>query len=506
LAPPANKILLVEDDPLGVSLISALLVLGKTRARFELASVNCLADALSHLSRNPVDAVLLDLCLPDASGLDALSGIHSHSPEKPIVVLTGRDDDDVAIEALRQGAQDYLIKGSIGGPLLERSLIYAIERRRIEAERKQMQEHLAISDRMSSIGTLAAGVAHEINNPLAAVIANLEYLGAQIEKDGLDELREPLDDALSSADRVRRIVWDLKLFTRPAEGQRSRIDVRRVIEPALEMAWNEIRYRARVAEDYGETALLDVDESRLGQVVLNLLVNAAQAIPEGHVDRNEIRVSTAMEGDRVVIEVRDTGAGIPPEALDRIFDPFFTTKPIGVGTGLGLSICQRIVTELGGSIGVQSEVGRGTVFRVVLPAAGPEAPVRPPLPAVAHRRRGRVLVVDDEAVVAAAIRRTLAAEHEVVITAGAEQALKRLGVGERFDVILCDLMMPRMTGMDLHAEALRVAPDQAARMVFLTAGAFTERAQEFLDHTPNQRLEKPFDAGNLRALVNDRVR
>jgi CheY-like chemotaxis protein len=198
---------------------------------------------------------------------------------------------------------------------------------------------------------------------------------------------------------------------------------------------------------------------------------------------------------------------MPPEVLSRLFTPFFTTKPVGVGTGLGLSICHRIVTSFGGSIDVTSELGKGTSFRISLPPARAEASENVPDVAVdvAARRRGRILVVDDEPTIAKAIQRTLATEHEVVAIGSADEALKRITAGERFDVILCDLMMPQMTGMDLHAELSRVALEQAGRMIFLTGGAFTPQARAFLDKIPNQRVEKPFDVGHLRSLINDRI-
>ena len=274
------------------------------------------------------------------------------------------------------------------------------------------------------------------------------------------------------------------------------------------MAGNEIRHRARLVTNYGKTPLVEANESRLGQVFLNMIVNAAQAIEDGRAEKNEIRISTSMDvGGGAVVEIADTGAGMPPDVLRQLFSPFFTTKPVGVGTGLGLYICHGIVTGFGGSIEVRSEVGQGTAFRISLPPARAEVLKEEPLLAldIAARRRGRILVVDDEPMIAAAVQRTLSAEHDVVVLRSAGEALRRITAGERFDVILCDLMMPQMTGMDLHAALFRVAQEQAARMIFLTGGAFTARTQAFLDVTPNQRVEKPFNVRHLRALINDRV-
>ncbi len=381
-------------------------------------------------------------------------------------------------------------------------------------ERNKLQAQLMVSDRMASVGTLAAGVAHEINNPLAAVIANLDYIAGSLARmvgGDAEEVQGPLDDAREAAERVRFIVRDLKVFSRsPTDEPRGPVDVEAIMESSMRMGWNEIRHRARLVKLYGRVPGVEANEARLGQVFLNLIVNAAQALPEGRVEDNQIRVCTRLEGERVIIEVGDNGAGIPPEIIGRIFDAFFTTKAVGVGTGLGLAICQRIVTDMGGELTVKSELGKGTTFRVALPVAREEHSepairiAQVPLPAAA--RRGRILVVDDEELVLRGVKRILAKEHDVVTTVAAREALALCAGGEKFDLILCDLMMPDMTGMDLHRELSRVAPEQANRMIFLTGGAFTAKARKFLSETPKENMEKPFDPANLRAIVQRYLR
>jgi PAS domain S-box-containing protein len=378
------------------------------------------------------------------------------------------------------------------------------------------QTQLIVSDRMASVGRLAAGVAHEINNPLAAVLANLDFavkdsteLVAEVgSSPRIVELQESLRDARDSAERIRQIVKDLRIFSRAEEDRRGAVDTQRVLESTLRMAWNEIRHRVRLVRSYGKVPHVEANESRLGQVFLNLIVNAAQAIAEGRADANEIRVTTSMDSSsRVVVEIRDTGPGIPPETLRNLFTPFFTTKLAGVGTGLGLVICQRIVTGLGGEITIESQVGVGTTVKVfLLPARGEEEQdVAIPVAATATRR-GRVLLIDDEQMIGGVVRRTLSGEHEVKVLTSAQEALDCIVAGQRFDVILCDLMMPVVTGMDFYDQLLQRVRDQAERVVFLTGGEFTVRAREFLDRVPNARMEKPFEVQNLRALVNQRVR
>jgi PAS domain S-box-containing protein len=380
-------------------------------------------------------------------------------------------------------------------------------------ERIKTQAQLMFSDRMASIGALAAGVAHEINNPLTATVANLECaldkLGTMahvLPSHELDDFREMLRDASEGAECVRTIVRDLKIFSRAEEDNRGPVEVQRVIESSLRMAWNEIRHRAELVRDYWPVPPVEANESRLGQVFLNLIVNAAQALPDGYADQHEIRVRTRLDAaGRVVAEIEDTGPGIPPEIMPRLFTPFFTTKPRGLGTGLGLSICKRIVTSFGGDISVETEVGRGTVFRVTLDPAERRSSTRPPpmsrVPMAP--RRGRVLVVDDDERSALAVSRALSIEHDVALTNGADEALARIAdEGDRFDVIICDMMMPVKTGVEFFTDLAHRVPEQEKRILFLTGGAFTVKAREFLDQVPNPRLEKPFDVLTLRAMVN----
>jgi PAS domain S-box-containing protein len=400
-------------------------------------------------------------------------------------------------------------------------------------ERVQLQARLLQTDRLVSVGTLAAGVAHEINNPLAYLLTNLdvvrqrrlgevtgalERLAAQAESETtraelervlsrVQDALEMIDVAREGADRVRSIVRDLKTFSRADEDALRPVDVRRVLEASIQMAWNELRHRARLTRAYEEVPTVDASESRLGQVFLNLLVNAAQALPVGHAGEHEIAVSTERDADgRVVVSVRDTGPGIPPHLLRRVFDPFFTTKPVGVGTGLGLSICNGIVGSIGGRIEVESELGKGTTFRVILPPSvrersDPVLPARAPRPV----RRARVLVIDDDVSIGLSLRVALAEEHDVIVTASGREALELLRQDAAFDVILCDVMMPDMSGLEVYETLTSELPGVVGRIVFVTGGAFAPRLKEFLDRIPNPRLEKPFELDALRELLRGRV-
>jgi CheY-like chemotaxis protein len=399
-------------------------------------------------------------------------------------------------------------------PVLDAQRVTSIVRvGRDVTEQKHLQTQIMVSDRMASVGMLAAGVAHEINSPLMAVLGNLqlslESVAPGHERDqsaptGRDDL---LREALEAARRVEAIVRDLRLFSRTEE-RSSSVDVHDVLDSTLRMARNEIRHRARLVRDLGQIPKVRANPSRLGQVFLNLLLNAAQAIPDGRADENEIRIATRLDAqDRVIVEISDTGPGIPLELRARLFTPFVTTKPAGLGTGLGLAICQRIVISLGGAISFESALPRGTVFRVQLPADR-ESERRAPTVSLEHappRRHGRVLVIDDDAALCTLIRKSLSREHDVVCTTDAREALQIVSSGESFDLILCDVMMPHMTGAEFYRELERARPELSPRTAFLTGGAFTAGAREFVKRLGTKCLEKPFELSALRKFVNDRM-
>jgi PAS domain S-box-containing protein len=386
-------------------------------------------------------------------------------------------------------------------------------------ERKQVEAQLLQADRMVVMGTLAAGVGHEINNPLTYVLSNLSMAGDEVTRllqemeqqtlaeargwcSRLSELKALLAEAHSGADRVRTIVRDLKVFSRQGEERRTAVDVREVMELSIKMSAHEMRSRARLVTHYEPVPAVHADSARLGQVFLNLLVNAAQAIPEGNAQESEIAVRVRGDGaGRVAVEVSDTGTGIAPEVLPHIFEPFFTTKPVGSGTGLGLSICHSIIRDLGGELTVRTEHGRGTTFTVLLPVA-PSVP-RPSsaTPVPVEQRRQRVLIIDDEPAVGRALARMLGKQHESTVVGTSEEALTRLLSGEAFNVIFCDLMMPGLSGMDLYERLQEQKPELISRFIFMTGGAYTPRARTFLETIPNNWVEKPFDAQQIRRLM-----
>lgn len=378
-------------------------------------------------------------------------------------------------------------------------------------ERKAIQNRLVEADRLSALGVLSAGIAHEINNPLAYLLLSLEYLRRELpnlpnEPHKLDTLLLRVNDACHGAERVASIVRDLRTFARADEGVRGPVDVQAALESALNIAGNEIKLKARLIRDYEPVPAVEANPNRIEQVLLNLLVNAAQSLPTTDQEGQYIRAQLRARDGKVEVSIEDTGSGIPEAHLTKIFDPFFTTKPVGVGTGLGLPICRSIVRGLGGELTVRSVLGQGSTFTVTLPASRQRAPERVApthLSSIPPARRGRILIIDDEISVARTLRALLQNEHDVTLAGSAAEALQALGneALPAFDVILCDLVMPVMSGMDLYEKVRQQYPGLETRMVFMTGGVSLDRARQFLAKSQNLTFEKPFDFDRLRKTL-----
>lgn len=392
-----------------------------------------------------------------------------------------------------------------------RAEIRELQRRLSEAEERIK------ADRTARVGTLAAGMAHEINNPLAYILANVGFVTEELPNimrslpgggvavlPRVQEIVRALADAREGAERIRQIVYELKAFARAEDDLRLPIDVRAPLEAACHLAEAEAGRRAEFVKRIVAVPLVVASESRLRQMFVYLLMNAVQALDGAKGERREITVKTFLSTlGEVGIEVTDSGAGIPSALLPRVFDPFFSLRPPAASAGFGLATCESIAHAYGGSITVTSELGRGTTFRVLLPAhLGSPLTSLAPLGPVA---RGRVLVVDDELAVVDSIRRVLGRDHDVTVAVRPIDALDALARGEDFDLILCDVMMPEMGGLELYAKITATRPDIIPRLVFMTGGAFTPKARAFLDSVPNARVSKPFDLAELRAFVAARI-
>jgi signal transduction histidine kinase len=483
---------------------------------YEVVAVDSAEEGLRAHREQPFQLMLVDWTLPGMSGLDLCREVRAEEGGEQVLILviTGRNKAEDLAAVLDAGATDYLSKPIDPEILATRLLIAerAIARaERRELERRDMESRLAFADRMASVGTLTAGVAHELNNPLMYVLSNLHLTREEIdnghESGWVDRARQQLDEAIEGATRMRHIVSDLKTFSRVNDEQGGNVHLRSVLESSINMCWNEIRHRATLERDFQEAPVVDANESRLGQVFLNLLINAAQAMPDRPARENVISVRTYTDGDgAAVVEVADNGTGIAADRVSRVFEPFFTTKSVAEGTGLGLSISRNIVRDAGGSIEVQSQPGVGATFVVRLPASTrkdtPKATQAPPT--LASGQPARVVVIDDELLVGRSIRRALRG-HEVEVFTSGTDAIERLRSSEPVDVVFCDLLMPDVSGMEVYAEVAAARPELASAFVFMTGGAFTAKARAFLEETSVLCLEKPFELGKVRQLVADRA-
>ena len=373
--------------------------------------------------------------------------------------------------------------------------------------RQQLTARSMQMDRIIAAGTLAAGTAHEINNPLAYVMSNLEYVldGVRTGQPITAEMREALEEAQNGVARVRDIVVDLKNLTR-SEDEGNASNLATCIQSAVTMANNEIRHCAQLVVDIEDLPPVVGTESRLSQVFLNLLINAAHAIPVGNANENQITIRARRENNTVVVSVQDTGSGIAPDNVPRIFDSFFTTKAVGKGTGLGLSICRDTVMAAGGTLTVESTVGVGTTFFVRLPIhTAPASRHNEPLAVTTHegQRTANILAIDDEKSICKVLQRLLTHQgHRVTTTTSPVEALDWLGEGQSFDVVLCDLMMPDMTGKQFYDRLATVSPSHSERVAFITGGTFSRNLDRFLAQMRNRCIAKPFKKEQLLGVID----
>jgi signal transduction histidine kinase len=392
----SSRILLIEDDDIVAHFMISLLQ--EYGDDFHISHAATLADGVAKLAEFLPQVILLDLNLPDSAGLATLQAFMATNTKAAIIIMTGTNDEEMAIAALQQGAQDYLIKGQANNLLIVKSIRYAMERKQFHDQLQLSQSKMLQSEKMASIGQLAAGVAHEINNPMGFITSNLNSLAKYLErlleflqlqhtalashpdqalladltnqrrKLKIDLISEDIKDliaeSLRGSEKVQEIVQGLRSFSRTDQSRHEQANINDVLEDTLKVVWNELKYKATINKDMGPLPLIRCFPHQLGQVFMNLLVNAAQAIEQ----QGEITIQTSGTVDQVVIKISDTGCGIAASKIKQIFDPFFTTKPVGEGTGLGLSIVYDIITHKhGGLIEVTSTEGKGTTFTITLP-------------------------------------------------------------------------------------------------------------------------------------------
>jgi two-component system NtrC family sensor kinase len=379
------------------------------------------------------------------------------------------------------------------------------ERQQAEAQLRQQQAMLFQHEKLAAMGTMLASVAHELNNPLAVIMMEADLLHEERQD---DTEADPVKAIMQAAERCMRIVRNFLTLARQHPPERQHVALNTVLKGAMELLVyglqvDTITINWQLAPDL---PLLWADPHQLHQVIVNLVTNAHHALREVLQPRR-LTLTTRYDpvGTRVVLEVADTGPGIPPALHARLFEPFFTTKPPGVGTGLGLPLCRGIIEEHGGSISVESQPGQGTVFRVVLPISAAASPGKTPsstdAPLAVTRTAKTILVVDDEPGIASALAHLLRRDgHTVDTAANGQMALTKLRT-QAYDLILCDLRMPELDGPGLYHALQQQHPHLLQRVIFLTGDTLSEEARTFLAQTEVPRLSKPFRAAEVRQLV-----
>lgn len=445
------------------------------------------------------------------------------------------------------------------------------------ASLKSAQDQLVMAEKLAAIGQLASGVAHELNNPSTWVLLGLELVQRRLSTlrataatgrvitaadldDALKTIDESLVDVRAGFERMRSVIADLGMLSRTEASRTAVVDLDDVVRSACQLARPAYHSVARLTLDLRGTPPLVGDRAHLGQIVTNLVVNAAHALSEGPMNRNEIVVSTRVEGSHAVLVVEDNGPGIPEALRERVFEPYFTTKPADVGTGLGLVLTRRIAERHGGSVHVVDGIRGGACIEVRLPltpsattdgsrispmaiarpvsptAHGPislpaHAPMSPPAdsptphapmsrtaqpptaltpePRAAALNRAwqpRVLFIDDEPLLLKSIAEMLDSEVDLVTALGGDAALELLGRDRNFDLVICDLQMPRTDGAAIHAALETTAPELVSRLVIMSGGAVTARARQFLERVRPRLLPKPLAIDDALALIQASMR
>jgi len=355
-----TKILLIEDSPIYTRLVQKMLTVS-SQVEYQIECADRLSAGLEYLVKGEIDVVLLDLGLPDSQGLDTLRKMRAQAPAVPIVVVTGLDDETLAVQAMRQGAQDYLIKGDIDSKTLWRVIRYAIER-------KRMQLQLVQAEKMSALGTMAASVAHELLNPMMGMLNFAQYCIEHTE-DG-DLRYQVLRDIERETRRCANIVTNLTTFARMGkqdkEGYQKESPATIIDRVVRLLSYRIERQRVSITQRTDEgVSEVWIRANSMQEVLLNLISNALDAVEDSK--KKEICVEIHREGDFIQVTVADSGCGIGPEHIEKIYDPFFTTKAIGHGTGLGLTVSRSIIYSHGGDITCESKPGAGTTFNILLP-------------------------------------------------------------------------------------------------------------------------------------------
>jgi signal transduction histidine kinase len=509
------RLLLIEDNEDDAILIQEMLV-EKKDLGIELEWVDCLSRGLTQLAQGKIDLVLLDLSLSDSHGLETLDTVQGHAQDVPIVVLTGLDDEAMANQAVRKGAQDYLVKGRLDSYVLARAARYAVERKQAERALRASEAQLRQSRKMEGIGQLAGGIAHDFNNLLTVINSYSDMLLGEV---GFDNpfLRNGLDQIKEAGHRAASLTRQLLAFSRQQVLEPKILDLNESVSNMAKLL------RRLISEDialvlcpHPALGRVKVDPGQVEQIIMNLAVNARDAMPGGgqltietvnvELDGVDGHQHPSVEpGSYVMLGMSDTGCGMDADTQTHIFEPFFTTKGLGKGTGLGLATVYGIVKQSGGKIDVDSALGKGTTFKIYFPRVEGAAERLEPIsaPNAALRGSETILLVEDEEMVRALAQAILERYGYTVLAAKhVNDALRIAQEGpQAIHLLLTDTIMPGMHGTELAQHVLAIRP--AMKVLYMSG-----YADKAFTHTGTGEpglafLQKPFTPQTLGRKVHE---
>jgi len=519
------NVLLIEDNPGDARLIELML---REAGGMQLQWVDRLREGLEVLGTNAMDLVLLDLGLPDSHGLETLGAVRKANHETPVVVLTGNNDEEMALDALKAGAQDYLVKGNVNADALKRVIRYAIERKRAEQaildserKRRHLHEQLLHAQRLDSIGHLAGGVAHDFNNVLSVVIGYSDVVLGKLPPDS--PLKPKVESIISAGQRGAALARQLLIFGRKQVAEPKALDLGRTLAEFEKMLrrliGEEVKLVGEVEDDLWS---ISADPTLMEQVIMNLAINARDAMPDGGsltvrirnatVASERILIDTTIPPGRYVeLSVTDSGCGIPDRVRVHLYEPFFTTKAVGKGTGLGLSVVYGIVKQAEGHISCETEVGKGTTFHIWFPRIHSEADKTATVTSAAFPKgHETVLVVEDQPDLLTMVTDALKEwGYRCLKAHDAEEALS-LAREEQIQLLLTDLVLPAKGGKRLAAEIRALRPD--LRVIYMSGYPSSAEADETEGAAGDGEvvLQKPFQlpllAQTVRAVLDRSVR
>lgn len=497
------RVLLIEDNALDAEMIHRA-IRKSMIDRFEMVTVNRLEQALEQMARQSFDAVLLDLGLPDSSGIESFRAVRAAVAQTPVIILSGCDDQATALAAVDQGARDYLVKGEFTGDGVLRCVRHSIERARLEEQLRQSQK-------LEAIGALAGGISHEFNNLLQVIQGYASFAQEGLRPE--DQLYEDLGRIIQAARQGAELTRGLLTFSRRTTLKKRPADMTSLVQDAARLLRPLLGARIELRQ-VSERHLPPVwaDSSGLHQVVTNLCVNARDAMPDGGVitlttQRSDPPPGTPREGhgarQYVLLAVADTGKGIAPGDQQRIFEPFFTTKEVGKGTGLGLSIVHGIVQEHHGTILVDSLPGRGTTIRIYLPADAPHDGGFSTTSWCENAGRPVILLAEDDAQVRTMAARVLSNEGYIVVEAadGAEAVSRFEKRPDEIDLVMLDVVMPKRTGPEAYRQIARLRP--GVPVLFITGQKPSDASHDPEKLEGARVIRKPFTCTMLRDAVRE---